>query len=782
MYSSENPEAKQAAGEFMMPMAFHQMEKFELLNLVRVNVFRHSNEKLIPFRISNNKNYIFNLDLLLLSDGSMHHYVLITNIKALIHKYLGKHQRIDNHLCRNCFHISTSLARHERHEEICHQNTQAIIKMPKAKHQNFEFKNVQARWFAPIVGFFDLESIIEPVANTINTQQNSVTRALEEHKPCSYALLFVALNETKPFYFDLKCGPNVMVEFVKSLEQIARDIYDVKQQHKNFAGEPTITKDQASLCWICETELNTSSQDPTVLDHCHFTGKFLGWAHAQCNLKRKTLNFTPLFAHNLANYDLHHVVLALQSLNDKNTISVVPSTSEKFISLQIGVHMKRTQNKKGVWTSQYEYIRLLDSFKFMNASLDKLVQNLPSDQFTLLEQNFQAWPTTSVNLLKQKGSFPYCFVDSFEKLQEAQLLPLEKWTNSLQQYDVTVSEDEYKRALEVFSLFKCQNIGDYYSLYLTTDVFLLAAVVLCFRKVCYDTYGLDCCQYYTASNLSGDAMLKICNPQLHLLTEKEHLDMVESLVRGGVSSVYSKRLCRANNKFFSDYKPTNISSFIIMIDANNLYGGIMEKFCLPLHDFEMFDKSEWTDEEAQEILRRILNTPDDDEVGYIVEVDFSYPDSLHELHSDFPLARTKDAIDECWLSEYQSSLLADMQIKKPPQVKKLIQTLFDKQNYTLHYQTLKLYVELGLVLTKLHRVLSFKQQKWLAPYVQLNTEKRKQAKNKFEEDFFKLMVNSSFGKTCEGKQNRMKVRITRTEEETLKWTDKPEYQSSKIIS
>ena len=110
------------------------------------------------------------------------------------------------------------------------------------------FKNVQARWSAPIVGFFDLESIIEPVANTINTKQNSVTRVLEEHKPCSYALLFVALNETKPFYFDLKCGPNVMVEFVKSLEQIARDIYDVKQQHKNFSGEPTITKDQASLC------------------------------------------------------------------------------------------------------------------------------------------------------------------------------------------------------------------------------------------------------------------------------------------------------------------------------------------------------------------------------------------------------------------------------------------------------------------------------------------------------------------------------------------------------
>ena len=424
----------------------------------------------------------------------------------------------------------------------------------------------------------------------------------------------------------------------------------------------------------------------------------------------------------------------------------------------------------------------MDSCKFMNTSLDRLVQNLPADQFNMLEQHFENWPESSVKLLKQKGSFPYCYIDNFEKLQELQLPPRNLWSNSLQQYEVTVTEDEYARAVEVFNLFKCQNIGKYYNLYLKTDVFLLAAVVLCFRKVCYETYGLDCCQYYTASNLSGDAMLKICNPELHLLTEREHLDMVESLIRG-VSSVYSKRLCRANNKFLPDYKPKNISSFIVMIDANNLNGGIMEKFPLPLRgEFELFDKSEWTDANAQEILNRIFKTPDDDEIGYIVEVDFSYQDSLHDLHSYFLLAPAKEAINECWLSEYQSDLLEEMQIKKPPPVKKHIQTLFDKQNYTLHYQTLKLYVELGLVVTKLHRVLSFRQEKWLALYAKLNTEKRKQAKNKFEEDFFKLMVNSSFGKTCEGKRNHLKIKLTRTEEETLKWTEKPEYQSSQIIT
>ena len=79
---------------------------------------------------------------------------------------------------------------------------------------------------------------------------------------------------------------------------------------------------------------------------------------------------------------------------------------------------------------------------------------------------------------------------------------------------------------------------------------------------------------------------------------------------------------------------------------------------------------EWTDDNAQEILRRILNTPDDDSVGYIVEVDLSYPDSLHDLHSDYTLAPIKEPIDECWLSEYQSNLLTDMQIKKPPHLKR----------------------------------------------------------------------------------------------------------------
>ena len=85
-----------------------------------------------------------------------------------------------------------------------------------------------------------------------------------------------------------------MKDFVKTLEGIAKDIYDLKQQHKNFFVEVTTPKQDATLCWMCDTELNKSAQDPTVLDHFHFTGKLLEWSLAQCNLKRRTLNYTPL--------------------------------------------------------------------------------------------------------------------------------------------------------------------------------------------------------------------------------------------------------------------------------------------------------------------------------------------------------------------------------------------------------------------------------------------------------------------------------------------------------
>ena len=557
-----------------------------------------------------------------------------------------------------------------------------------------------------------------------------------------------------------------MQSFLEFVEGMARYMYEKKRMHILYTGPPPLAEEFASECWICHGHFADNSTK--VLDHCHWSGVFLGWAHNKCNLNRRANNFTPMFAHNLQNYDLHHIVKALSKCSTRHKFTIIPASDEKYISLEMKIHIKSYEDKNGVTKNVYENVRFLDSYKFMLSSLEKLAANLPQNEFVYLDSFFASYPQATRDLLKQKGYYPYTWVDSFDKFSEGKLPALREWKNSLDNFQVAISKQEYNHAKRVFHDFGCKNFGDYHDLYLLSDTLILASAFEQFRKVCFATYGLDCTQFYTASNLTGAAFLKICKPDLQLLTQRDMLDLTESMIRGGVSSIYSKRLAVANNKYLTTYDPTKPSTFIVCIDANNLYGGIMEKFNLPLSGFE------WA---PHKTLEEILATPNDSDVGYIVDVDLDYPDELHDAHSDYPLAPSKEEIPDEWLSDYQRELLKS----KRPKTKKLVQTLNPKKNYVLHYITLKLYVELGLKVTKVNRVLRFKQAKWLKPYIEVNTQKRKQATNKCDQDFYKLMSNSVYGKLCESKRNRLKVSLVRTEEDVLNVSQKANFSRIKIV-
>ena len=164
-----------------------------------------------------------------------------------------------------------------------------------------------------------------------------------------------------------------MQKLVKLLERLAEKFNKKKRQFPQFTGNKEIHVENDN-CWICEEAF--AEDDVKILAHCHYSGKFLGYAHGVCNLQRRRTKFTPIFAHNLANYDIHHVIRVFKTGSENNTISVVTLNPKKIVSLNLKVWLGSFTTKKGHVRHIYEEMCFLDSYKFMLSSLDTLARNL----------------------------------------------------------------------------------------------------------------------------------------------------------------------------------------------------------------------------------------------------------------------------------------------------------------------------------------------------------------------------------------------------------------------
>ena len=263
----------------------------------------------------------------------------------------------------------------------------------------------------------------------------------------------------------------------------------------------------------------------------------------------------------------------------------------------------------------------------MAASLDSLVNNLPKDDFNNLKRYYMG---DKLSLLTGKGVYPYEYMDSLERLKETKLPPKEAFYSRLNDEDI--SYEDYLHAQNVWKTFGMKTLQDYHDLYNEVDVLLLADVFENFTDICIKNYKLDPAHYYAAPGLAWDAALKITEVELELLSYIDMLLMVENGIRGGVSMI-STRYGKANNKYTGDKFDTNkLSKYIAYLDANNLYGWAMSK-PLPTHDFK------WMEEDERNKWKNY---------SCILEVDLEYPRSLHDLHSDYPLAPEQIEVNEVY--------------------------------------------------------------------------------------------------------------------------------------
>ena len=210
--------------------------------------------------------------------------------------------------------------------------------------------------------------------------------------------------------------------------------------------------------------------------------------------------------------------------------------------------------------------------------------------------------------------------------------------------------------------------------------------------------------------------------------------LLENNIRGGISSVMGDR-----------YIQSDENEKILYIDATILYGHSMSE---PLsYDEVKFDRDIKLEEN--------LNTTVDSDIGYFIEVDLKYPDNIKEKTKHFPFAPVSKKINPVYFSDYMKEIIPDTYTQN----KKILCYWFDKKNYLIHYRMLNFYVRHGLVVDKNHEILSFRQSRWLEKYINFNTQKRNQAKNAFEKDFYKLLNNAFYGKTMENVRNRKKIKF-----------------------
>ena len=252
-------------------------------------------------------------------------------------------------------------------------------------------------------------------------------------------------------------------------------------------------------CHICGKKY--TYKDVRVRDHCHITGKFRGSAHPKCNLKLriKPENLKiPIIFHNLRGYDSHFIMQQIGEIANKHgytnkkgekqdlNINAIPNNMEKYMAFMLGNHLT-----------------FIDSFQFMSPSLDKLVSNLPKDDLIYTSEAFKG---KRLDLMSQKGVYPYDFMDSFEKFNLRELPNKDQFYSILN--DQQITDDEFEHAKKVWDTFYFKTMGEYHDLYLVSDVLLLIDVFENFRKTCMQYYKLDPLKYFTSPGLSWDAMLK----------------------------------------------------------------------------------------------------------------------------------------------------------------------------------------------------------------------------------------------------------------------------------
>ena len=480
-----------------------------------------------------------------------------------------------------------------------------------------------------------------------------------------------------------------------------------------------------------------------------------------------------------------------------DTLAFLGTSLEKAVNNELGInsaYCAKCKKHRPLKNPKLRVVRdTIVAYDKCETCENEILTNCNYERFTLFNKIFSDMSLEDKCYLLIKGEYPYEWVDSFDKFNETKLPAQECFVSKLS--GKSISSSKYKFIQRMWNHFDFKNFGQYHDLYLRLDTILLHDVFINFRKMCYDNYNLDPVYYVSAPHLANNAALKFTGQEIELYTDQSMYDLMSEGIRGGISMVSNSHAI-ANNCYFYDPKHDKVVklskkkaeekgiynskkhvSFIMYLDANNLYGWAMSKK-LPVKDHKWM-----TQEEIQFVKKNIMNIDDESDTGYSLVVDLKIPEHLHDTFNDYAPAPVHFAPNFNDLSEFQKWMIDQKLGSKPSnKTKNLMCTLNDKTHYIIDYRILKEYMSEGVELVNIHSGIKYTQLAWLKPYIEKNTKLRQQAKNDSEKEFFKLMNNSVYGKQMENVRDRTNVHITKSLNKYLKHINSKKFQHRTIIN
>lgn len=732
--------------------------------------------------------------------------------------------------CMTFFETKEELEFHENKCLITDKNIRTVLLPEKHQAVGFPDTHFLHLYKIPVVFVSDFESILAPVEDDEERHKEGSKLYKEEvHTPCSFGITVLAqegVPQTPYFCYTGKNADDVMDKFCETIIKMSQMYFEfyksTEKYHNSLTAEAESIMLSAESCHICKTFAIGTFEKKLFPDFDQFTHKFLGAACKRCIDQKKSENFfIPLVFHNARGYDLHHIVKYITRSKYGCKYNGIPQNGQKLMSMTISREVELEEeeyNQYGALISKTRIvktmcdIRIIDSLLFLLKSLEKLVDILkdrhPGEWEKAFPRTYNAFmvegdPNVNFNdrngmlsfkftkeqvdLVMQKNIYPYKWFDSFEKFNEPFTSILDLVNNNKYEAFTDNPEDEgflrgwekkkaaFNKVVQAFP--QLQTVTDYANIYLACDVCQLADIIENTRNLFMSTHKLDPMYYFGAPGYSWDAFLydltmtrpQMC-PQLFGKGEMNKVCFFMQGIRGGCSGIM-KRYATANNKHMGDlYDPTKPSSYIIYLDANNLYGWSMQQE-LPYCNFA------WVCEAQIEYINRLdiyfpktkmmmyLEQLEQDEMAGFFEVKLEYHPKCHDRDNLYPLAPEKSVVqfdDVTHLTRELNTIAGYKLTSKTPM---LLQTLRDKDHYFVHSKLLKFYMQHGLEFRKIYSGLTFKQAPLMRPYIDKNTELRNKGTSVFEKELYKLLNNSIYGKTFENPMKYSYLKFVNGEKE-----------------